>query len=139
MDQDAVPPEVRIVVDTGVFFRPAALRVLSDMPNPVVVPAVAFAERARQVALRGVPADALLDLLDRLDFDVEPFGPEEAQRFAPLLTDEARWRAHARDAMVAGHLRPGDLLWTTEPRDFLDLGVPAEQVVAVPAEPSAQR
>lgn len=139
MGQGALPPEVRIVLDTGVFFRPAALRRLAEAPNLVVVPAMAFAERARQLAKRGVPADDLLRLLDRLAFAVEPFGPEEAARYAPALVDDGRWRSLARDAMIAGHLRAGDVLWTTDPKDFLDLGVPASQVVAVPAEASAER
>ena len=139
MEQDAAAHEVRIVLDTGVFFRPAALRALAQAPHRVVVPAVAFAERARQVGKRGVAPEALLDLLDRLDFRVEPFGVEEAQRYAPSLGDDGRWRALARDAMIAGHLGPRDVLWTTDPKAFLELGVPAEQVVAVPAEPSTER
>jgi hypothetical protein len=123
---------VRIILDTGVFFRPEALRRLSGMPHLVVVPAVAFAERARQLAKRGVGPDAFLDVLDRLGFHVEPFGPEEALRFAPGLADDGRWRALARDAMIAGHLRPADLLWTTDPKDFLELGVPKDRLVGVP-------
>lgn len=132
MDEDAVQPEVRVILDTGVFFKPLALRRLADLPHPVVVPAVAFAERARQLAKRGVSADDFLSLLDRLDFSVEPFGPEEALRYAPRLGDDGEWRRLARDAMIAGHLRDQDVLWTTDPSDFLRLGVPADRVVAVP-------
>lgn len=131
---------MRIVVDTGVFFRPDALRALAALPHEVVVPAVAFAERARQLAKRGVAAERLLALLDELGLRVEPFGPEEALRHAARMTDDARWRALARDAMIAGHLRAGDVLWTTDPKDFLELGVPKEQVVPVAGpEASAQR
>ena len=132
MEEERPSPEVRIVVDTGVFFRPDALRALAQAPHPVVVPAVAFAERARQLRKKGVGPGDLLELLDRLDFQVEPFGPEEALRYAPGLADDGRWRALARDAMIAGHLRPSDVLWTTDPKDFLDLGVPSAQVLGVP-------
>lgn len=132
MDEGPLPPEVRAIVDTGVFFKPDALRRLAGLPHPVIVPAVAFAERARQLAKRGVPPDAFLETLDRLDFRVEPFGPEEALRFAPKLGDDDEWRRLARDAMIAGHLRDADVLWTTDPADFLRLGVPPRQVLAIP-------
>lgn len=132
MDEGPLPPEVRIVVDTGVFFRPAALRRLAEVPYLVVVPAVAFAERVRQLAKKGVAAEDFHALLDRLGFHVEPFGAEEALRVAPHVKDDAEWRRLARDALIAGHLRAGDLLWTTDPEDFLRLGVPKEQVLAVP-------
>lgn len=132
MDQGALPPEVRIVLDTGVFFRPHALRSLARVPNLVVLPAVAFAERARQLAKKGVEPDALLRLLDELDIAVEPFGADEATRHAARITDDARWRGLARDAMIAGHLRENDVLWTTDPKDFEALGVPPERIVAVP-------
>lgn len=131
MAEDALPAEVRIVLDTGVFFRPAALRALATVPNEVVVPAVAFAERARQLTKRGVALARFEGLLEEMGFRVEPFGPEEALRFAAGLVDDARWRSLARDAMIAGHLRPSDVLWTTDPKDFLELGVPPAQVVAL--------
>jgi hypothetical protein len=65
-----------------------------------------------------------------MGIEVEPFGQDEARRFAARL-DDARWARLARDAMVAGHLRPGDLLWTTDPHDFAELGVAPARLHAV--------
>lgn len=37
-----------------------------------------------------------------------------------------------RDAMIASHMREDDALSTTNPRDFLALGVPRDRIVRVP-------
>lgn len=123
----------RVVLDTGVFFRPAALRELSHSDDTVVVPAVVYAERLRQLVQKGMEPHAWDAKLAQLQFDVEPFGPMQAQRYVPRLArvEPAEWRRLSHDAMIAGHLQPADRLWTTNARDFLALGVPPEQVVSV--------
>lgn len=47
------------------------------------------------------------------------------------VEDDADWERLNRHAFIAGHVGPDDELWATNPRDFLTLGVPEEQVVAV--------
>lgn len=123
---------MRIVIDTGVLWRPAALRALAEMPHDIVVPAVVFVERARQVARDGRRPDELLELFEANDMEVEPFGVEQALRYAVDLHDDDAWKRLARDAMIAGHLAGDDMLWTTNPRDFLEAGVERERIVAVP-------
>lgn len=120
----------RIVMDTGMFFRPTALHEAARGPDDIVIPAVAYAERLRQMAARGsVPGfqHTVADL-----GRIEPFGPREADRIMPGLggLDPAAWYRLARDALIAGHVRPGDELWTTDPKDFVAVGVPERQIVA---------
>lgn len=122
-----------MVLDTSALFYPAALRAL-DPVRPVVVPSVVFLERARQLARQGrsTPPEYLALLRDG-GWVVEPFGPAEAVRSPAHGLDEHRWRRLARNAMIAGHLLAGAEVWTANPRDFLELGVPAARVVDVDA------
>lgn len=120
---------MRVVLDTGAFYRPQRLRALQGRQTEVVVPAVAFAERVRQIGRAGGDVERFRLALARARFGVEPFGHAEALRMP--RPDDARWSRHARDAMVAAHLRRGDVLWTTNPRDFVELGLRPEQVVAI--------
>ena len=120
-----------IVLDTGVFFRPALVRSLGHAKERVVVPAVVLAERARQMARQGRPFSELVGLIEDARFEIEPFGVAQAAAVAHAAPDDDAWRRHARDAMIAAYLRPGDVLWTTNPRDFLALGVPAAAMRAV--------
>lgn len=123
----------RIVVDTGVFFRPDRLRAAADDPRPFIVPAVAYAERLRQLAARGVPAGDIAAFAVAMRPVVEAFDMTEAERFVPRTgtMPRARWRSLARDALIAGHVRPDDELWTTDPSDFRELGLAEAQIVAV--------
>ncbi|MEA3201026.1 MAG: hypothetical protein QOE90_2454 [Thermoplasmata archaeon] len=121
---------MRIVLDTGVFFRPAVLRELAAAEDAdVVVPAVVLAERRRQLALAGRRPEELLEILEGNGFAIEPLGRDEAMRVP--LADDARWRRHARDALIASHVGPVDVLWTTNPRDFLAFGLAPAQVRGV--------
>lgn len=120
---------MRIVLDTGCFYRPAELGTLRSPRLRVVIPAVAIAERRRQLLRDRRPLDELTELLSLTGFEVEPYGRDEASS-TPFL-DDARWARHARDAMIAAHVRPGDVLWTTNPKDFLALGLKPEQVRAI--------
>lgn len=120
---------MRIVLDTGAFFRPEAIRQAQGRFEDVVVPAIAYAERLRQVEAHGPgPARAFRAAMAHL---VEPFGAAEAERFVPGFADLPRrqWIHLARDAMIAGHVRAGDELWTTDPDDFAAVGVPGRQIV----------
>lgn len=120
---------MRVVLDTGALYRPQRLRALKGRQVEVVIPAVAFAERVRQVHRAGGDVHRLRATLAKARFQVEPFGEAEAIRMA--RPDDGAWARHARDAMVAAHLRRGDVLWTTNPRDFLALGVAPAQVVGL--------
>jgi len=122
---------VRLVVDTGVLWRPLALKKLAESGLRVVVPAVVFAERARQVAKRGGTAAALREALGLLGFEVEALEPSMAARYAVTVLDDNDWRRLSRDALIAGHLQPDDRLWTTNPKDFAMIGVPLDQVIVV--------
>lgn len=126
-----VAEAVRIVIDTGVFWRPEALEKLAGLRRRIVLPAVAFAERSRQLVKRGVSVDRFLQVLARMHIQVEDFTVRQARRYAVNVAAEALWLRASRDAMIAGHLEPGDVLWTTNSSDFLSLGVPPDQVHAV--------
>lgn len=120
---------MRIILDTSAFYFPVALELLSRQPEDIVVPAVAFTERARQLARDGRMSPAeLLDELARNEIAVESYGEEEAMRFATGVRDDARWKKLARDAMIAGHVREGDVLWTANPLDFAAVGLAPAQI-----------
>jgi predicted nucleic acid-binding protein len=121
---------MRIILDTGAFFRPAALKKARDSRHRVIVPVVAYAERLRQVSAQGAARASRFKELFRPM--VEAFDTEAAHRRVPALhaIPQDRWRRLARDAFIAGHVRPGDELWTTDPDDFVAVGVPKDQIVA---------
>lgn len=125
---------MRVIVDTGVFFLPEALEDLARLPHDVIVPAAASTERARQLQKRSEAPAVLRDALAVNEMVVEPYGVVQAERYAVHVNDDEVWRRIARDAMIAGHLEEDDVLWTTNPKDFHALGVPEDQVVAVPAD-----
>ncbi|MGB0652248.1 MAG: type II toxin-antitoxin system VapC family toxin [Thermoplasmatota archaeon] len=124
---------MRIILDTGVFFRKQALLNAEARHEPLIVPAIVFAERLRQVAARGISAQRLAREIERFGGHIEPFGPTQAARFVPGLADLPRrqWQRLARDAMIAGHLRDGDELWTTNVGDFEEIGVEKGRIVGV--------
>jgi predicted nucleic acid-binding protein len=123
---------MRIVLDTGVFYRPAAIHRLAASPDDVIVPTIVLAERIRQVVRDGFDPAAFRRVIDRCPFVVEPLGEEAATRWTARLADDERWHRLARDALIGGHVGNGDVLWTTNPRDFHDVGLPEDQVVEVP-------
>lgn len=119
----------RIILDTGAFFRHEALRQLAQLAQPVIVPAVVYMERVRQLHRDTRDIEAFHEILEQMRFRIEPFGKQEATRYAPTIHDDAAWRRLARDAMIAGHIGKDDILWTTNPKDFLAIGVPPEQIM----------
>jgi predicted nucleic acid-binding protein len=121
---------MRIVLDTGILWDKPALERLRQESGPIVLPAVAFTERARQFVRQGRSVEELWRQLEEGGFEVEPFAAENGLRYAARL-DDARWGRLARDALIAGHVGPDDVLWTQNPKDFLALGLPSDQVVGV--------
>jgi predicted nucleic acid-binding protein len=121
---------MRIVLDTGVLFEPRALRHAVASGLRVILPAVAFAERARLVRDAG-SVDVLVHWLHRARIDVEPFGASQAIRLAKFTLPEADWSRHARDALIASHLGPADQLWTGNVRDFVKVGIPPAAIIDV--------
>lgn len=120
-----------VVLDTCALWSRSALAALATCGDEVVLPAVAYTERARQWLAAGRPLSALDELLRANHIDVEPFSPAHGLRFAAHVHDDDRWRRLAHDALIAGHLGPEDQLWTGNVDDFVAVGVPREQVVAV--------
>lgn len=124
-------PALRILLDTSVFFKPAAMAELRSRHEDVVLPAVAFAERARQLRRDGRALDVFLEGLQANHIMVEPFGHDEALRRAQFVTDDSMWKRHSRDALIAGHVKDDDQLWTANPRDFIEVGVPSRQIMDI--------
>lgn len=124
---------MRIVLDTGVFYHPEALGMMPWYEPPVIVPSIVFAERSRQLAKRGADPDEFAALLQSIGATVEPLDADAAIRFTQHIHDDGKWKRLARDAMIAGHVREGDRLFTTNPRDFIEVGVSPRQIVEIPA------
>jgi hypothetical protein len=119
-----------LIVDTGVFWKPAALAKLRGKPG-VVVPSIVFMERARQLEAGGdMTLEEFAASLRSLRWTIAPFAAKEATRtarLAPMKPD--RWEARARDAMIAGYVGDADVLWTFNAKDFRALGLPDRQIV----------
>lgn len=122
---------MRVILDTGVFYRPEAITRLAKIPDDVVVPTVVLAERIRQVERDGFNSTAFRRLLYRCQFQVEPLYEEAALRHTRHVHDDEAWNRLARDALIAGHALEDDMIWTTNPSDFLEIGVPEHQIVKV--------
>lgn len=121
---------MRHVLDTGVLWRKEVVARLGEMDEEVILPAVAYAERARQYRARGWPVEDLDALLDQTAVTVEAMDGMMARRWTERLVDKDQWRRLGFDALIAGHIRDGDRLWTTNPQDFEAVGVPSAQIVA---------
>lgn len=121
---------MRIIIDSGVLWRPEVMRNLKDRGLNLVLPAVAYAERLRQLSQRRQDVRRFHQGLEIARITVEPFGEEEARRVCPRVPEED-WPRLARDAMIAGHVRRGDVLITTNPADFTKLGLGADQIQAI--------
>ncbi|MEA3199651.1 MAG: hypothetical protein QOE90_1079 [Thermoplasmata archaeon] len=117
-----------VVLDTNVLWHPEALDLLED--EDVIVPALVVLERCRQLRQRGADPAELLHAFERLGWRIEPYDAEHALRSAlqaPL--DDKAWLKLARDAIIAGHVGPADVLWTYNAKDFAALGLPREKIV----------
>lgn len=123
---------MRIVLDTGVFYRREALEALATSQEDVIVPVVALAERLRQLRRDEGDVTAFRRMLARAHFQVEALDEPAATRYALALDVDAEWRRLSHDAFIAGHVREEDQLWTTNPQDFEAIGVPPSQIVRVP-------
>lgn len=126
---------MRVILDTGALFHPAVIYRARDERRALVLPAVAYAERRRQLLTAGRRFEEYDRLLDEARIEVEPFTRTEADRIPGL--PNAAWGRLARDAMIAAHVRPGDQLWTTNPNDFLALGLSREEVLDVRNPPQS--
>ncbi len=119
---------MRIILDTNVLFHRRACQLLANKPDDLVLPAVAFAERVRQVQRRGGTVEELWRTLAKAGIEVESFGVEEALLRPWKHLDDRSWLRLARDAMIAGHVGPGDMLWTSDVDDFVAVGVARGQI-----------
>ena len=122
---------MRLILDTGVLFHPAALRAIAQYREPIILPAIAYAERIRQLRAAGRSTADFDTFLSKSNIVVEAFDRGSAQR-VPAIGQEL-WNKASRDVLIATHVHDDDLLWTTNPRDFRSVGVPEERLVPVPA------
>lgn len=141
-----------LVLDTAALWSRRLLRALADAHRvgltrtgavQAVLPAIALAERLRQLHGRPAPARALRDALAVAGVSVEPFGDAEAARLPPASAEDAMWQRHARDFLIAAHVT-GDRVIVTPDEGPAWSGLrrwrPEQAAVAVedlasPAEP----
>jgi predicted nucleic acid-binding protein len=124
---------MRVVVDTTVWFEPAALEALGErIDHDVVVPAIVFTERARQLERDGrrSPQEFLREIRS-VGWRIEPYGARQALPFAVRLVDDRDWRRLARDAMIAGHVGEAEVLWTANVKDFEAVGLPRRRIMDI--------
>lgn len=80
-----------------------------------IVPAVAYAERYRQMRQRPRGTELLATALERGGVHIEAFGPEQVHRLPAGVADGQAWTAHGRDFLIAAHVH-GDRVAVTEDR-----------------------
>jgi hypothetical protein len=122
---------MRIVIDTGVLWHPMAMDKIAEQKCKLILPIVAYSERLRQLTIAGRKPRELMILLQALGIEVEPLDMSEVEKYSIRIPNDS-WEELARDSYIAGHVGDADLLWTTNPKDFLEIGVPEHQVVVVP-------
>lgn len=98
---------MRFVLDTNALWHRPLLDALAVANAParlheVVLPAVAYAERLRQIGHDPQRLAVFHAQLDAIGCAVEPFGADEARRVQPMRP--ADWEDHARDFLVAAHV-----------------------------------
>lgn len=81
----------------------------------------------------------LLDEVKRLDITIEDLTPKEGFRVAVGIADDRTWAKHSRDALIAGHVRHRDFLMTTDPDDFLELGIPPTHLIILAEKTRTKR
>ncbi len=121
----------RIVIDTGVLWRTEAMERLAHTYLPLVLPSVAYMERARQIRRDGGDVKRFRRWLSTMHIEIEPFTEDEADRLPIRIENDRLWKRLVRDAMIAGHVEQMDLLWTTNPKDFLAVGMDPDRIVGV--------
>lgn len=105
-----------LVLDTNALWHAPLLRALSRARErglhrigelEVLLPALVFAERARQVGADEDRLSLFGSLLDDVGARIEPFGREEGGRVANREPNDAIWKEHARDFLIAAHVHSG--------------------------------
>lgn len=96
-------PRRRLVLDTGALWDVASLRALVRAERgQLILPAVAYTERARQLHRDGRDARSLDRLVEDLRIVLESFTAAHGLAVAAKIKDDARWQRMARDAFIAG-------------------------------------
>lgn len=105
--------EMKFVLDTSALWHAPLWEALAtasgrglieDGRLQVILPAVAYAERLRQMRRYGQDVDLWKRSLDALGVEREGFQEMEAERIGASAWTEVEWRRHARDALIAAHV-----------------------------------
>lgn len=103
---------MKLVLDTAALWHTPLLHALSDACQlgmmehgdvEAILPAVAYAERLRQLAERGQDLRIWRARLEMMGIRVEPFSESQAEALAHTTVDVTMWKRHARDFLVAAH------------------------------------
>lgn len=119
---------MRIILDTGVLSRPDAIRDLAEQEHHLILPSLALAEHARFIDRAGHSLRDLLITLRMFEVEIEPLDVEQVHRLPRGAHEDHLWEAAGREALIASHLQDHDIVWTTNPDDFLALGLRPGQV-----------
>ena len=105
---------MKLVLDTSALWHRPLLDALGDARLQgafddgrlvAILPAVAYAERLRQLARDDRDIGTWRERLDEIGIVVEAFGEEQAGRLPPEARDDHLWDEHARDMMIASHVK----------------------------------
>lgn len=111
-----------LVLDTGALWHAPLLEALGRahgmgfVPSSIraILPAVAYAERRRQLLRDGLSTAAWKAILGTAGIEVAPFGEWHGDHLADESASDAVWGRHARDFLIAAHAGEGRWVVTEE-------------------------
>lgn len=104
---------MKLVLDTNALWHRPLIEALGearvqgcfeDGRLEAILPAIAYAERYRQILAAGHDAELWRERLEAVGIRVEAFGQHEADRLDPSAADRTVWERHARDLLVLAHV-----------------------------------
>lgn len=103
---------MRLVLDTNALWHPPLVDAISEAKTrglmddgrlAVILPAIAYAERLRQLRAHARDLGRWREELDDSGVKIEAFGEREAHQLHEAAAEEALWRRHGRDFLIAAH------------------------------------
>lgn len=113
---------MKLVLDTSALWHAPLMKALAEAracgiaPETLsaLVPAIAYAERVRQLRRDGRDVAVWRENLATAGIEVEPFSQQRAEALPQGAIDDEEWERHARDFLIASHAGEGRLVVTKD-------------------------
>jgi len=119
-------------LDTNVFWNKQFLLEIKTFSDEVAISSIVFYERLRQLLKHSITAADFRQYLENNKIYIRDFTSAEGNSIPqPIITDDKLWKSLARDAMIASHIGPNDIIVTSNSKDFIALEIPFKQILQV--------